>query len=151
MTEYHLTCIVCDKDLKDKQRSYCSATCNTTASRRTRWERRRIELGLPEHKPCAACGRKMYVTSPRKVRCGENDPFYEPCIEARQTTRDEAEAASERARNDRMDAATFKDCERCGEEIYKDSEYMGGPVPRFCSTRCRVAAHRAKKKAECNA
>jgi hypothetical protein len=28
---------------------------------------------------------------------------------------------------------------------------MGGPVPRFCSTRCRVAAHRAKKKAESNA
>ncbi|MFD5191334.1 hypothetical protein ACFWMU_24870 [Streptomyces sp. NPDC058357] len=150
MREYHITCLVCDKPLKDKQRMYCSATCNTYMSRRVRWDAKRIALGLPEHKPCASCGQKMYVTSPRKARCGENDPFYEPCIEARQTARNEVEAAAERARNDRMDDATFKECERCGEDIYKDSEYMGGPVPRFCSTRCRVAAHRAKKKAENN-
>src|SRR5438128_2132423 len=36
-------------------------------------------------------------------------------------------------------------CERCGDGL---GPLRSGPTPRFCSTRCRVAAHRAKMPAE---
>ena len=38
-----------------------------------------------------------------------------------------------------------RQCERCGADINWDYNYTPGRVARFCSTKCRVAAHRAKK------
>lgn len=35
-----------------------------------------------------------------------------------------------------------RECERCGAGINWDYNYTQGRVARFCSTRCRVAAHR---------
>lgn len=56
----------------------------------------------------------------------------------------ESELRKERLRLEalRDNAGLLPECEHCG------AEFVGRSDARFCSTRCRVAAHRAQKKAE---
>lgn len=37
-----------------------------------------------------------------------------------------------------------RECQRCGADINWDHNYTQGRIAKFCSTKCRVAAHRAK-------
>lgn len=39
-----------------------------------------------------------------------------------------------------------RECERCGADINWENNHLQGRVAKFCSTRCRVAAHRDKFK-----
>lgn len=95
-----------------------------------RWYR--INL-LDQTVPCGGCGGKIGNLSGRdeaNIRLGRNSYCSEICQRA---------YISEKNRRPKIETG----CEHCGETFVKPRSEA-----RFCSSRCRVAAHRARKKSE---
>ncbi|WP_157995663.1 hypothetical protein [Thermomonospora amylolytica] len=120
-------CANCGEWLDGRQTQWCSERCRTESNRR---EARR-KAG-PRY--CELCGNPLHYSNPgKRCRMGEDTVPGELCYEQQH-----APYAARRAAEDaRWDAVCI-----CGINAGWDG--VGRPR-KYCSTKCRVRAHRARK------
>ena len=141
-------CEYCDVRLTGYQERYCSSACAMAVRRAAQKPQLRVI--------CELCGELFYTHNTRRKRCrlasgvNPDSRFYnkraakkdhladagpgDPCWDLQNEELDALE--------DTWESWEDPHCEHCGDSI----EYGGkGRRPKFCSTKCRVYAHRAKK------
>lgn len=127
--EYHRdTCAHCGYRLTDRQELWCGERCRQAARSAAKRPWRRVA--------CDLCTNGFNTQDSRKTRCtmGVDTTPGEKCWELQN--------AEYQAKAEAIDTRDFPACAHCGEE----AEYAGtGRHRKYCSDKCRVYAHRARK------
>lgn len=120
--------------------------CGRPSTKRQGW------LGSHKPKPrwvfVERCDEHGYPPALSWVTTWHRDPLTGLELEAGNETPAAAAGELERPRKPELPTFWSQACDHCGGRI--PSRPTGRP-PRFCSTRCRVAAHRAARRVEAGA
>ncbi|KAF2778712.1 hypothetical protein STPH1_3374 [Streptomyces sp. OM5714] len=120
-------CLRCDTPLTGRSERWCSNACRQAAYRASK-------RPTVEHKTCTACGAPFRPARPGQEVCAYSREADLYCKAVQDEQYEDA--------IDEREAKMNADCQWC----LKPTGWAGvGRVRKYCSDRCKVAAHRARK------